>query len=33
VLPEVLGALERVDLRRYGDTAISFYRRRAPASG
>jgi 16S rRNA G966 N2-methylase RsmD len=32
-LPERVSLLERFDSRRYGDTAVSFYRRRRPASG
>jgi 16S rRNA (guanine966-N2)-methyltransferase len=32
-LPERVGSLERSDSRRYGDTAVSFYRRRSPSSG
>jgi 16S rRNA (guanine966-N2)-methyltransferase len=33
VLPETQGTLERFDQRRYGDSALSFYRRRRPAPG
>jgi 16S rRNA G966 N2-methylase RsmD len=32
-LPERVGSLERFDSRRYGDTAVSFYRRPGRASG
>jgi 16S rRNA G966 N2-methylase RsmD len=32
-LPERVRSLDRFDSRRYGDTAVSFYRRRSRASG
>ena len=32
-LPERMASLERCDTRRYGDTAVSFYRRRSSESG